>query len=473
MKRDVQGNLTKYVGLLKNIGLFTISNVAIKLVTFILVPLYTAFLSTEEFGVTDMLNTVVSLVMPLVTLSIPDAVLRYCIEDKNNTRQYISVGFIVTFAGCVLTVSILPMLDLDFFGGLGQYKIWFIACFAAMSMQTFLSNVARGLGEVQTMAIASVFSSMANAITAGIAIAVLHYGVYGFFLSILIGNSVGCLYYLVRGHFANQLISCDRKGLAQAFRVMIVYAVPLIPNALFWWVSQSINRFFITGMLGIGATGLFAAAGKLPGMLNLISNIFQQAWNLSAFQQFREKGKERFFNVTYCIYKSGMCICAALLMICAPWIASFFLQKSFYRAWTYIPLLLLAFYFSALNAFIGSIYTSALQTRMLFTTTLVGAIVCVVATYFGVLIAGLQGACAATALANAVVWITRLHGSRKLISITCNYMTMILENLLLIALCVVRIIPNVDMAIPLLLIFVAIALVELFDTKQCLVYARS
>ena len=178
MKRDVQGNLTKYVGLLKNIGLFTISNVAIKLVTFILVPLYTAFLSTEEFGVTDMLNTVVSLVMPLVTLSIPDAVLRYCIEDKNNTRQYISVGFIVTFAGCVLTVSILPMLDLDFFGGLGQYKIWFIACFAAMSMQTFLSNVARGLGEVQTMAIASVFSSMANAITAGIAIAVLHYGVY-------------------------------------------------------------------------------------------------------------------------------------------------------------------------------------------------------------------------------------------------------------------------------------------------------
>ena len=52
-------------------------------------------------------------------------------------------------------------------------------------------------------------------------------------------------------------------------------------------------------------------------------------------------------------------------------------------------------------------------------------------------------------------------------------MTMILENLLLIALCVVRIIPNVDMAIPLLLIFVAIALVELFDTKQCLVYARS
>ena len=44
--------MNKYRTLLLNIGLFGINTVATKLITFLLVPLYTYYLSTKEFGIT-------------------------------------------------------------------------------------------------------------------------------------------------------------------------------------------------------------------------------------------------------------------------------------------------------------------------------------------------------------------------------------------------------------------------------------
>ena len=59
----------KYKNLLVNIGLFTLNTVSTKLITFLLVPLYTYFLTAAQYGVTDMSLTVAGLVTPVVTLS--------------------------------------------------------------------------------------------------------------------------------------------------------------------------------------------------------------------------------------------------------------------------------------------------------------------------------------------------------------------------------------------------------------------
>ena len=87
--------------------------------------------------------------------------------------------------------------------------------------------------------------------------------------------------------------SLAARGFASGFKptagAMLRYSLPLIPNSLFWWMGTSINRFFITGMIGIGASGLFAAAGKVPGLVNTVYAVFQQAWQLSAFQEARER----------------------------------------------------------------------------------------------------------------------------------------------------------------------------------------
>lgn len=100
---------------------------------------------------------------------------------------------------------------------------------------------------------------------------------------------------------------------------MIIYALPLIPNNLFWWLSTGINRLFITGMLGIAASGMFAAASKIPGLLNTAYMVFQQAWQLSAYQEVkRQKNRKFLFFCVLCFTSSAYRAVYGAVFLCSP-----------------------------------------------------------------------------------------------------------------------------------------------------------
>ncbi len=73
--------MNKYHNLAKNTGLFFISNFGSKIVTFLLVRFYTELLTTEEYGTLDIINTTVNLAIPIITLCVTEAVLRFSIDD--------------------------------------------------------------------------------------------------------------------------------------------------------------------------------------------------------------------------------------------------------------------------------------------------------------------------------------------------------------------------------------------------------
>ena len=98
----------KYKDLMVNTGLFAFTQIATKLITFFLVPLYTAYMSTADFGVTDMSSTVVSMVLPLATLSVSDGVLRFAIDDKTNRDRYISLGLVVVLFSIIVVAVLSP-----------------------------------------------------------------------------------------------------------------------------------------------------------------------------------------------------------------------------------------------------------------------------------------------------------------------------------------------------------------------------
>ncbi|MEK0209524.1 lipopolysaccharide biosynthesis protein [Bifidobacterium mongoliense] len=427
----------KYKALMVNLGLFALNTVATRLIVFFLVPLYTYYLSAEEFGITDMATTVRMLLIPLVTLSTADAALRFIIDDSKNTERYVSIAFLATTLSSIVAFCILPLLDLNFFGGLGHYKLQFLLVYASGAFQTYFSNIARGLNQIKLMTWSSLFSSLVTSGTAAIFIAILHYGVNGYLYSMSAGSIVGCLIYLIAGRqFAYIRIKVGyRSKDALLFRKMCLYAVPLIPNSLFWWMGTSINRFFITGMMGIGATGLFAAATKLPNLIDAVYQIFQQAWTLSAFQEYRKSGIGHFFTVIYTLLQAVMSSGTSAFIILSSWLASFMLQKDFFNGWTLMPILAVAVYFNALNAFYGSVFTSSMKTRTLMSTTAIGAIVCVGITWAFIPSIGLFAPCIAMVASNAVVLVQRMIRSTTIMRIDVNLPILIATILLLAAQC--------------------------------------
>lgn len=425
---------SKYKKLGVNIGLFAINAVATRLVTFLLVPLYTAFMTSSEYGITDMSLTVISLVTPLATLAAADAIVRFIVGDRANAGAYAFLGLAVTFVSIVLVAALAPILKLDVFGGLGNYGGWFVLAYATNALLQVFGSIARGLGRIRLIPICAGVSSLITCVLAVVLIGFMGMTVDGYFISVSVGPLVAIFIYSIAGGIGNVVFEGSRALLSMRGRLqrikrfgspMLRYALPLIPNSLFWWVGTSISRFFITGMVGISASGLFAAAGKIPNLLNTVYSIFQQAWQLSAFQESKSKDLEGFFSTVFRTLQAGMTILCALVSFLAPWIASVFLHGEFYAAWPMISILLIANLMNVFNSFYGTVYTTTMHTGYIMRTTVVGAITCVLLTPAFVSLVGVYGACAASAVSNASVFLMRAIDSRKYIRFNARWKTLV------------------------------------------------
>ena len=92
--------------LAKNTGLLAIGQFGTKLLSFFLVPLYTYVLSTAEYGTYDLMNTTISLLVPILSLNICDSALRFPLDKDVDRKQVFSICCLHIFAsvlfGCML-----------------------------------------------------------------------------------------------------------------------------------------------------------------------------------------------------------------------------------------------------------------------------------------------------------------------------------------------------------------------------------
>ena len=79
--------MSKEKTLVKNTFIISIGKICTQLITFFLLPVYTAYLSTEQYGIVDLLNTLVSFLLPIITLQLEQGAFRLLIDfrkDKEN-----------------------------------------------------------------------------------------------------------------------------------------------------------------------------------------------------------------------------------------------------------------------------------------------------------------------------------------------------------------------------------------------------
>lgn len=93
--KDIDRNKTnvknKEKSLLKNTGILALGTLSSKIFMFLLLPLYTAALSAEDYGGVDLLQTIASFIIPFVTLQLSSAMFRFIIEKKDEHRQSVVI----------------------------------------------------------------------------------------------------------------------------------------------------------------------------------------------------------------------------------------------------------------------------------------------------------------------------------------------------------------------------------------------
>lgn len=83
---------SRYKYLIKNTGILTISSFSTKILTFLMVPLYTSVLTTEEYGTYDLAVSTVSLLIPILSVNIVDGVMRYSMDSRYDRADIFRLG---------------------------------------------------------------------------------------------------------------------------------------------------------------------------------------------------------------------------------------------------------------------------------------------------------------------------------------------------------------------------------------------
>lgn len=80
--------MERYKKLLGNSAIFALGNLGSKLISFVLVPFYTFVLSRSQFGTVDLITSGTNFLLPVITLSIFDAVFRFTMDKHQDKKLF-------------------------------------------------------------------------------------------------------------------------------------------------------------------------------------------------------------------------------------------------------------------------------------------------------------------------------------------------------------------------------------------------
>lgn len=209
---------------------------------FFLLPLYTAILSTEEYGTFDLLVTYSTLLLPLVNWQLDQGLFRFMLDYRGNKEEQ---GKLFSTLLLFSTIQSIIYIILLFVQNLFENsKCVFLLLYVVLHVYTalFLQFV-RGLGYSVKYTIASFISASATTVLNVIALAILKMGLQGLFLSTLIAQFLTLLY-LVFTSKAWEYFSA-KSIRPTVFKRVGAYSIPLIPNNLAWWVVNASDRTII------------------------------------------------------------------------------------------------------------------------------------------------------------------------------------------------------------------------------------
>lgn len=387
--------------LVLNTGIIAVGGMATKLVQFFLLPLYTSVLSPAEYGTVDYLNVIALFCVPVVSLLMDEAIFRFLIdcETEEERRRVVTASCTLLVLGCVLFVALAAVYQLM----VGSENVaWIVALVFAGTLLQMVSALLRGFGDTVAYAAANFMASAIMIVLNVVFIAVFNWGVVGMLSATVIaqgGVSLGFL--LVRRvwrYIDYRLI--DRTCVINLLR----YSIPLIPNKVSWTIMNMSSRLVIMNLMGATPAGLFAVAYKFPNVMDQVYGFFYASWKESSARVLGSKEDEqRFFNYVYRTLRRLLMGIVLGMTAFMPLVFGLLIDSSYQEGIYFVPILLLATFFSNISGFYGGIFTAYKDTGVMGSTTIASAIVCLALNFVLIPLFGLYGASLATLVAMIVV----------------------------------------------------------------------
>lgn len=435
-----------------------------KINNFLLVPLYTNAFTTAEYGTVDLINTIVTILVPIITINIGESVMRFALDENSDKNHIMSIGLF--FAGLSLLLGISVVIILSWFPNITvNWRLVYLYCVSQGVYQIFSCNL-RGQEKLMHYAAGNILNTFMNAALNIFFLLVMKVGVDGYFYAYIISFTVAATYCFLSGNVISTVKNYHIDKTLMKY--MTKYSIVLVPNSFMWWIMNSSDHIMVTSMISIGANGVYAISYKLPSILSALSTVFNQAWSYSAIHENKSSDKEEFNNAMYDkLVRFQLMITVFLMCIMKPFL-KIYVQPSYYHAWKYTPYLLVGNFFLTMGTFLSTCYTVNKDSKGFLFSGLAGAGINVTMNWILIPQFGIHGAAFATCISYIIVFLYRVIDTRKYMVIHVFKPVYVIEYMILIGAACTMAIPAVVGQVIMVLEFFVLLMINYRFIRECM-----
>ena len=405
----------KYKRLVKNTAFVFIGNIGPRLISFVLMPFYTFWLSESDFGIQDIISVYSVLLIPFITLGLYEAVFVFP-KGKDRTIQstYFTTAIYVTITTEVILGIIFLLLPHQFrhyilpdklidYSGILYFLI------VIESFQRILQSFTRGIDKLKVFSITGVVYSI---VMLSFSLPLIpKYGLNGYWFSLIIADLSSVLYTFFSIIGWSYIFKIPKWK--TVLKEMLYFSIPLVPNATMWWIINSINRPILINNVGLDGVGLYAIAGKFPSILNILFTIFFSAFQISALEEYNRPNFNKFYTNVFRALLCGQIIITVGFALFGDLLFKIFIDEKFFSAVYYLPILCLGVVFSNIACFVGVSFTIVKQTKYFLYSTIIGAGIAIIANLTLIPSFGIMGACISILLSQVGMSLYRYSKSTR------------------------------------------------------------
>ena len=396
---------------ISNSIIYTISGLMLKCFSFFLLPLYTTYLTTEDYGIQSVAISFMSTMAFVVAFSLYSAVMRFYVDlkhdEENLKRFYGSVISFVFISSLVFGLLIFLFRDLVvryLFSGIDFFPVVLICIVILVfnCQQQIYVNILRSQQKALKCSILSIAYFF---ITLGfniLFIVVCRMGATGVLLSLLISNFAYTTYFIIDMLRTKSITICfDRRLLKEA----LTYSIPIIPHNLATKLAQLVSKVLIGNKRTMSSLGLFSVASQFGDIADTIQTYVNNAYGPWLFERLHNQS-EGYKRTIRSVVRS-LCAVIGLFFICLALFSHdyivLFINKSYIESWKYVPLIVLVYGIKSMYYFyVNILFYYKKASRILFTSTLTGSLVNILTSAFFIPILGVCGSIIADAIAMLV-----------------------------------------------------------------------
>lgn len=297
---------------------YVISSAVVSLVGFLLLPVWTACLSKEEFGVLGVLQAYVALFTPVAMLGMHASIVRERVdhsEASGEWKQYASTLFYAaSFQSIIVVLVVSPLL---YYVGVGTGGTIFRECLpvvlAGLAVAAPLLVLQTLLKAEEDHRCVNLIHTLGNvlALCVGV-VAVVHFemGVYGRFLGVFLGSLLG-LYAFRSRQVRDAMGFCFKR---EMWKRAVSYGLPTIPHRLSLVILVSTDRIILEKFCSLEEVGGYSLVSSFALRFGLLITAINSAW-MPRYQRLRKMGESA--NSTIHGYNLGWIVAVGSVFILA------------------------------------------------------------------------------------------------------------------------------------------------------------